>query len=29
MEEYEKNYYEANSFLQAANMLYSEENKLY
>ena len=29
MEEYEKIYYEANSFLQAANMLYSEENKLY
>jgi len=29
MEEYEKIYYEANSFLQAANMLHSEENKLY
>lgn len=29
MEEYKKIYYEANAFLQAANMLYSEENKLY
>ena len=29
MEEYEKIYYEANSFLQAANMLHGEENKLY
>ena len=27
MEKYKKIYYEANSFLQAANMLYSEENK--